>query len=59
VPERTDGKDVQEDKPKTKPKEKLPTKPEKKEKSAFINKYGFLHIDKTLAKYLGLKFGEA
>jgi len=32
--------------------------PEKKERVYHINKYGFLHVDKDLAKYLGVSFGK-
>jgi len=30
----------------------------KPEKTAFINKYGFLHINGKLAKHLGVEFGK-
>jgi len=30
----------------------------KPEKTAFINKYGFLHINGDLAKHLGVEFGK-
>lgn len=30
-------------------------KPEKKERTPKINKYGFLHVDKDLAKHLGIQ----
>lgn len=30
----------------------------KPQKKKFINKYGFLHINGTLAKHLGLEFGK-
>ena len=33
-------------------------KPEKKAKEEHINKYGFLHVDKDLAKYLGIELGK-
>ena len=34
------------------------TKPEKKERTPKINKYGFLHVDKALAKHLGVELGK-
>jgi len=51
-------KDVKKIKPK--PTEPKPEKPEKEkpEPEAFVNKYGFLHVDKDLAERLGLKFGK-
>jgi hypothetical protein len=52
-------------KPKAKPKTRADepmhakeAKPEKKEKTPFINKYGFLHVDKNLASHLGIEFGK-
>jgi hypothetical protein len=30
----------------------------KPEKGRYINKYGFLHVDKNLAKHLGVEFGK-
>ena len=33
-------------------------KPEKKERTPKINKYGFLHVDKDLAKHLGIELGK-
>jgi hypothetical protein len=43
--------------------EPLPAKeagPEKEKapKTPYINKYGFLHVDKDLAKHLGVEFGK-
>jgi len=32
--------------------------PEKAPKSPYINKYGFLHVDKDIAKHLGVEFGK-
>ena len=37
---------------------KAKAKPEKKAKEEHINKYGFYHVDKDLAKYLGVSFGK-
>jgi len=38
--------------------EPLHTDEAKPEKTAFINKYGFLHINEKLAKHLGVEFGK-
>ena len=42
---------------KTKAKAKA-SKPEKKDRTPKINKYGFLHVDKDLAKHLGVELGK-
>jgi len=33
-------------------------KEEKAPKTPYINKYGFLHVDRKLAEHLGLEFGK-
>lgn len=33
-------------------------KPEKNSRTPKINKYGFLHVDKDLAKHLGIELGK-
>ena len=37
---------------------KATAKPEANEKTPKINKYGFLHVDKDLAKHLGIELGK-
>ena len=37
---------------------KAKAKPEKNATTPKINKYGFLHVDKDLAKYLGIELGK-
>jgi hypothetical protein len=37
---------------------KVQTQPEEKARTPKINKYGFLHIDKDLAKHLGIELGK-
>ena len=44
-----------------KPKEEKPVEPreaEPTERRDFINKYGFLHVDRKLAERLGIKLGK-
>jgi len=39
-------------------KNKAQTKPEEKKRTPKINKYGFLHVDKDLAKHLDIELGK-
>ena len=39
-------------------KDKAKAKPEANNKTPKINKYGFFHVDKNLAKHLGIELGK-